>query len=245
MSVVDRIHQAEQIIDQALSTGLKPCATTSFQTDGMVLIHLLRRRVPDLPVLFVDTGYHFPEVYAYRDRMVNEFGLNIVNLTAKQTVADQEAQFGILYNDAPNLCCHMRKVEPLHAGLADYDLWFSALRRDQSPTRANLKVSDAFPLHGGKVLRKVSPLAAWNSREVWEYLKTFNIPILPLYERGYQSIGCAPCTSLPTDAANPRSGRWGGTKLECGIHVANNYYENVVGSGSVLVQIQTASQAAL
>jgi phosphoadenosine phosphosulfate reductase len=231
MSVVDRIHQAEQVIDQALSMGLSCCATTSFQTDGMVLIHLLRQRIPDLPILFVDTGYHFDEVYAYRDRMVREYGLNIVNLSAKQSVAEQEAQFGILYGSAPDLCCHMRKVEPLHAGLAGYGLWFAALRRDQSPTRANLKVFDSFPLNGGRAIRKVSPLAAWSARDVWDYLKTFDIPILPLYERGYQSIGCAPCTSLPTNADDPRSGRWGGTKLECGIHIP----------ASEFVQIQAAS----
>lgn len=241
MSAVDRIFHAEQVIDQTLSENQLACATTSFQTDGMVLVHLLRQRVPDLPILFVDTGYHFPEVYEYRDRMVREYGLNIVTLSAKQTVAEQEAQFGTLYEDAPNLCCHMRKVEPLHAGLADYDVWFSALRREQSPTRANLKVFDKFPLHGGKVLRKVSPLASWTTRDVWDYLKEFDIPILPLYEQGYQSIGCAPCTSLPTDANNARSGRWGGTKLECGIHVPDNYHANVVGSGNLLVQIQAAS----
>jgi phosphoadenosine phosphosulfate reductase len=241
MSLVDRIHQADQVLDQALSCGLRACATTSFQTDGMVLIHLLRRRLPDLPVLFVDTDYHFPEVYAYRDRMASEFGLNIVNLKAKQTVPEQESQYGVLYNSSPDLCCHMRKVEPLHAGLAEYDMWFSALRREQSPSRVNLKVFDNFALHNGKMIRKISPMASWTTRDVWEYLKAFDIPILPLYERGYQSIGCQPCTSLPLDADNPRSGRWGGTKLECGIHVPNNYHENVVNAANSLVQIQAAS----
>jgi phosphoadenosine phosphosulfate reductase len=232
MSLVDRIHQADQVIDQALSTGLKACATTSFQTDGMVLIHLLRRRVPDLPILFVDTGYHFPEVYAYRDRMANDFGMNIVNLAASQTVADQESKFGILYNDDPDLCCHLRKVKPLHDGLANFDLWFSGLRPGQSPTRANLKVFDDFQLQGGKVLRKVSPLATWTSRDIWAYLKAFDIPILPLYALGYQSIGCQPCTSLPLDPDNPRSGRWGGAKVECGIHIP---------ASEVLLQIQPVS----
>lgn len=239
MSVVNRIHQAEEIIEQALSAGLTCCATTGFQTDGMALIHLLRRYLPNLPVLFVDTGYHFDEVYAYRDRMVSEYGLNIVNLSAKQSVDEQEAQFGILYGSSPDLCCLMRKVEPLHAGLADYDMWFSALRREQSPSRANLKVFDNFPLRSGKVLRKVSPMAAWTTRDVWDYLKTYDIPVLSLYEQGFQSIGCAPCTSLPTDATNARSGRWGGTKLECGIHVPT------YGSGAELVQIEAIPQASL
>jgi phosphoadenosine phosphosulfate reductase len=232
MSLVDRIHQVGQVIDQALSTGLKACATTSFQTDGMVLIHLLRRRLPDLPILFVDTGYHFPEVYAYRDRMVNEFGLNIVNLSARQTVAEQESQFGVLYDHDPDLCCHMRKVKPLHDGLAEFGLWFSGLRPEQSPSRASLKVFDDFALQGGHVVRKVSPLVSWSTREIWEYLKAFEIPILPLYDLGYTSIGCRPCTKLPLSPDNPRSGRWAGAKLECGIHVP---------SGGVLLQIQAVS----
>jgi len=94
------------------------------------------------------------------------------------------------------------------------------LRRDQSPTRANLRETDEFRLPGGKVLCKVSPLADWSARDAWSYLKQHNIPVLPLYEHGYTSIGCEPCTSLPLHPDNPRSGRWAGRKLECGIHIS-------------------------
>jgi phosphoadenosine phosphosulfate reductase len=147
--------------------------------------------------------------------------LNLVNLASKQSVESQESQFGILYQSAPDRCCGMRKVEPLFRGLDDYGVWFTALRRDQSPTRANLKAVDNFRLPSGKQLVKVSPLADWTNADVWGYLKQRGIPVLPLYEQGYTSIGCAPCTTPPADPDNPRSGRWAGRKLECGIHIAS------------------------
>ena len=108
---------------------------------------------------------------------------------------------------------------PLFAALDAYDVWFTGLRRDQSPSRANLADVEPFRLPSGKTLRKVSPLAGWTTKDVWTYAKTYDIPLLPLYELGYSSIGCEPCTSLPLDPANPRSGRWQGQKLECGIHI--------------------------
>ena len=211
---------AAERVAQALACSGAPCVTSSFQTECMVLVHLVTRQRPDIPVLFLDTGYHFAETYAYRDRMAAQFNLNMVNLQPRMTVAQQEGQFGILYESAPDRCCGMRKVEPLFAGLEPYDVWFTALRRDQSPTRANLRETDEFRLPSGKMLLEVSPLADWTTRDVWSYLKENEIPVLPLYERGYTSIGCEPCTSLPLDPANPRSGRWAGQKLECGIHIS-------------------------
>ena len=108
---------------------------------------------------------------------------------------------------------------PLFSALEAYDVWFTALRREQSPSRANLAEVEPFRLPTGKMLRKVSPLAGWTTKDVWTYAKAHDIPLLPLYELGYSSIGCEPCTSLPLDPANPRSGRWQGQKLECGIHI--------------------------
>ena len=207
------------IIDDALAASQAACITASFQAECVALLHMLIARRPSIPVLFLDTGYHFPETLAYRDRIASEWNLNLVNLTPRLTVAQQESQFGILYQDAPDRCCGMRKVEPLFAALEDYDTWFTGLRREQSKSRANLQPLDDFTLPSGKRLRKVSPLADWSAREVWQYLKTHGIPLLPLYERGYTSVGCAPCTSLPLDPNDPRSGRWSGKKLECGIHI--------------------------
>jgi phosphoadenosine phosphosulfate reductase len=107
----------------------------------------------------------------------------------------------------------------LQAEAPHYDVWFTALRRDQSPSRAGLQEIEPFRLPSGKTIQRVSPLAAWTAKDVWAYAKQHAIPLLPLYDLGYTSIGCEPCTSLPMDPSNPRSGRWQGEKLECGIHV--------------------------
>jgi phosphoadenosine phosphosulfate reductase len=213
------ISTAEARIDEALSQPGLACITGSFQAECMALLHMIVERRPDIPVLFLDTGYHFPQTYGYRDRMAAEWHLNLINLFPKLTVPEQESQFGILYQSAPDRCCGMRKVEPLFAALEGYDTWFTGLRREQSKSRATLQPMDDFALPTGKHLRKVSPLADWTTRDVWDYLKRHDIPLLPLYDEGYTSVGCAPCTSLPLDPGDPRSGRWSGKKLECGIHI--------------------------
>jgi phosphoadenosine phosphosulfate reductase len=174
---------------------------------------------PEIPVLYLDTGYHFAETYAYRDEIARRFGLNLKNLQPKITVAEQESKFGILHQTAPDQCCKIRKVEPLFSNLEPFDVWFTGLRRDQSPTRAHLQAVEDFKLPGGKQLRKINPLAEWSSKEVWDFLQAREIPVPALYDRGYLSIGCEPCTLLPLDPENPRSGRWSGHKLECGIHL--------------------------
>ena len=210
-------------IDRAIAetvarNGESACMTCSFQAEDMIVLHLVRQRIPDIPVLFLDTGYHFAETYDYRDRIARAWGLNLKNLAAKQSVAEQEAEFGILNRTDPSRCCHLRKVEPLFEALQQFDVWFTGLRREQSPTRKNLKVAEHHELPTGKLLLKVSPLAAWTWGQVWEYTSAQKLDYLPLYDGGYRSIGCEPCTSIPKDGADPRSGRWGGTKLECGIH---------------------------
>jgi phosphoadenosine phosphosulfate reductase len=219
VSLQDLIADAHAAIEHALTAGGAPCVTSSFQHDCVALVHMVTKHRPDIPVLFLETGYHFPETVEYRDRMTRLWNLNLRNLQSKQSVAAQESQFGILNQTAPDRCCAMRKVEPLFEGLSDFDTWFTALRREQSPTRANLQVNDGFRLQSGKSLRKISPLAAWTNRDVWMYLDRHSIPALPLYDQGYTSIGCKPCTSVPLTADDLRSGRWQGKKLECGIHI--------------------------
>ena len=203
---------ARTVIANALDSATAPCVTSSFQAECVVLVHLLRSIAPDIPVLFLDTVHHFPETYTYRDAMVERWGLNLVTLVA------EEPQRG-LWQESTESCCARHKVGPLFAALDRYDTWFTGLRREQSPSRAALSELESFSLPTGRTLRKISPLARWTTREVWEYAKAHDIPLLPLYDKGYTSIGCEPCTSLPLDPSNQRSGRWGGQKLECGIHI--------------------------
>lgn len=195
------------------------CITSSFQAEDVVVLHLIREIAPDIPVLFLDTGYHFADTYEYRDRIAAKWKLNLKNILPEQTVAQQESQFGILNQTAPDRCCALRKVGPLFASLEPYGTWFTGLRRQQAKTRANLQPVEKFTLPSGKQLRKISLLAEWHTRDVWQYAERHNIPLLPLYDLGYSSIGCEPCTSLPLSGDDPRSGRWGGAKIECGIHI--------------------------
>jgi phosphoadenosine phosphosulfate reductase len=215
-----KVAEAREAVAQSLSLPGPACVTCSFQAEDMVVVQLVREHQPDVPVLFLETGYHFPEVYGYRDEMTERYGLNLVNVMPLETVEQQESKFGILYQSQPDQCCKLRKVGPLFAALEDYAVWFTGLRRVQSPTRANLKVADQFPLPTGKKLQKISPLAAWTDKDVWTVARDLDIPLLPLYDAGYTSIGCQPCTALPDNSGNARSGRWAGRKLECGIHIA-------------------------
>lgn len=195
------------------------CLTCSFQAEDVLLTKLALERDARIPILFLDTGYHFPETYEYRDQIARDWKLNLINLLPEKTVAEQEAEFGLLYQTAPDRCCGLRKVEPLFKAVAQYRAWLTGLRREQARTRAALEESAPFTLPGGRQVLKLAPLAAWTTRDVWYACQQLSIPLLPLYERGYSSIGCQPCTSLPTDPNDPRSGRWAGHKVECGIHI--------------------------
>ena len=204
---------ARDVIAGALADAESPCLTSSFQAECVVLTHLLRQQRPDLPILFLDTFHHFAETLQYRDEMTRAWNLNLITLRAAQP------RPGLWEAESTDACCRRHKVEPLFTALEHYDVWFTALRRDQSPSRAHLQEVEPFRLPSGKVIQRVSPLAAWTAKDVWAYARQHDVPLLPLYDLGYTSIGCEPCTSLPLDPSNPRSGRWQGQKLECGIHI--------------------------
>jgi phosphoadenosine phosphosulfate reductase len=217
----ERVQAARDLVARELAAlPTDVVVTNSFQAEDMVVLHMVRDILPAVAVVFLDTGYHFSEVYAYRDRMKTAWDLNLINLLPEQTVAEQEAQFGILNQTEPSRCCGLRKVTPLFRALEGYGLWFTGLRREQAKSRAALTEVDDFALPSGRRIRKISPLAEWTTKDVWTYARTYEIPLIDLYEKGYTSIGCEPCTSLPLDPNDPRSGRWGGQKQECGIHLS-------------------------
>ena len=206
------MNETSRLIADNLAAARTPCITSSFQAECVVLVHMLLEIEPRIPVLFLDTVHHFAQTYTYRDELAERWQLNLVNLRAAEPTPG-------LWQTDTQACCALHKVGPLFSALEAYDVWFTALRREQSPSRANLAEIEPFRLPTGKTLRKVSPLAGWTTKDVWTYARAHDIPLLPLYELGYSSIGCEPCTSLPLDPANPRSGRWQVQKLECGIHI--------------------------
>ena len=219
-TTAERIREAQELIALELAAiNGDVVVTNSFQAEDMVVLDIVRRILPRVPVVFLDTGYHFAEVYEYRDRMAREWNLNLVSLQPDQSVAEQESQFGILNQTDPGRCCGIRKVKPLFRSLEGYALWFTGLRREQAKSRAALKEVEDFTLPTGTIIRKISPLTEWSAKDVWTYAQENDIPLLSLYDKGYTSIGCEPCTSLPLDPNDPRSGRWGGQKQECGIHL--------------------------
>jgi phosphoadenosine phosphosulfate reductase len=209
---VTRLDEALTVIEEALGAAVRPCVTSSFQVDCVVLLHLIRQVAPATPVLFLETHHHFVETLSYRDWLAREWSLNLTIVQAT------EPSLG-LWRESLDACCKRHKVDPLFGALERNDLWLTALRREQSASRAGLEIKERFPLPSGTVLDKVNPLALWTDGEVQSYAEAHAIPLLPLYARGYGSIGCEPCTFLPQAGAGARSGRWLGRKLECGIHV--------------------------
>lgn len=214
-----KLENVRAVLRQNVTGKGDVCLTCSFQAEDVLLTKLALELDPRIPVLFLDTGYHFKETYEYRDCIANDWNLNLFNLLPEKTVAQQESEFGILNQTAPDQCCKLRKVEPLFNALKNYRVWLTGLRREQAKSRAALEESAPFTLPGGAQILKLAPLAAWTTKDVWYACEQFSIPLLPLYERGYSSIGCEPCTLLPLDPNDPRSGRWSGRKVECGIHI--------------------------
>jgi phosphoadenosine phosphosulfate reductase len=184
-----------------------------------VLVDLAAKVRPGVDVLFLDTGYHFAETIGTRDAVESVYGVNVVNVTPENTVAEQDQLLGKdLFAREPNECCRMRKVEPLGKALRGYSAWVTGVRRVEAPTRANaplISFDEAFKLV------KINPLAAWSDDDMQDYINTNGVLVNPLVEEGYPSIGCAPCTAKPVAGADPRSGRWQGlSKTECGLHVS-------------------------
>jgi phosphoadenosine phosphosulfate reductase len=217
--VKTRLDEVRAVLAREIAGSHDVCLTCSFQAEDVLLAKLAIELDANIPILFLDTGYHFRETYDYRDRLAAEWQLNLINLLPEKTVAEQEAEHGLLYRSAPDQCCKLRKVEPLFKAVAGYRVWITGLRREQAKSRTTLEETAMFTLPGGKKVLKLAPLAAWTTRDVWYACEELSIPLLPLYARGYSSIGCEPCTTLPLDPNDPRSGRWSGSKVECGIHI--------------------------
>ncbi|RUM50085.1 MAG: phosphoadenylyl-sulfate reductase [Hydrogenothermus sp.] len=194
--------------------------TSSFSADDISIIHMIKDIKPDALIIFIDTDYHFPETYQLVEKVKNEWDINLKIIKPLITIEEQERKYGKnLYEKDPDKCCYIRKVEPLKRVLEDLDVWITGMRRDQSPTRANIGKVEIHKLPSGKEILKINPIADWTRKDVWKYVHKHNLPYNILYDKNYLSIGCKPCTRPVLDGEDERAGRWAGKgKLECGLH---------------------------
>jgi phosphoadenosine phosphosulfate reductase len=214
--IADPVEQALAVLRWAGDTFGDDFALTSSMADGL-LAHLASNAIPGVHVVFLDTGYHFAETLGTRDWITGVLPITLVNVTPPQSVAEQDALHGPkLHERDPDLCCSMRKVQPLAEALAGYTAWGSGVRRAESAPRAGTRIVD---WDAKREMLKINPLAAWSQDDVDAYIARHRVPVNPLVDLGFASIGCAPCTRPVAPGEDPRAGRWAGrNKTECGIH---------------------------
>jgi len=207
----------QEIIEWAVNRFSPEIAmSSSFQTQSMPLLHMATRIQPDLPVFFIDTGYHFWETLMFREQIAAEWNLKIVDLYRDRRwdlFALQHTRS--LPLEDPNLCCYMHKVQPMQIALKEFKAWISGIRRDQASVRTQAKFLELQE----DGLLKINPLLNWTKADIKNYMEENNLPKHPLYEKGYRSVGCAPCTIAIGVNDDERAGRWAGRgKTECGLH---------------------------
>jgi phosphoadenosine phosphosulfate reductase len=209
---------AEQVIAWVAKNFSADAIAVACSMADAVLPHIVSTQIENVDVLFLETGYHFAETHATRNEVARALPIRVVDVLPKQTVAEQDAQYGEkLWSRDPNLCCELRKVNPLQDSLKNYELWFTGVRREEAPTRANTPLLTWDEKNG---LIKVNPVAAWTFDELIDYATEHKVPVNLLLSNGYPSIGCEPCTKPVAEGEDPRSGRWAGAnKTECGLHI--------------------------
>lgn len=213
-----RGQDTQEMLASLFGAGLlgETAIVSSFGAESAVLLHLISRVAPELPVLFLDTGKHFPETLAYRDELAARLGLNLVNLTPDPEELAARDATELRWSYDPDGCCEIRKVKPLEKALADFDNSITGRKGFQSSTRQGLP---RFELDGSSGRLKFNPLANWTRADLDAYFEAHDLPRHPLEAEGYPSIGCSPCTSKVQPGEDPRAGRWRGwDKTECGIH---------------------------
>lgn len=221
------VEQAQQRFVDAPAEELLGWAAEEFGTElavacsmaaDTILPALVSQSVPGVDVLFLETGYHFPETLQTRDELARTWPVNIVEVLPRITVAEQDAQYGAKLHDRdPGACCGIRKVEPLARALRGYEAWVTGIRREDNALRANAQLVEWDLTHQ---MVKLNPIAAWSFDDVLDFATTHGVPVNPLLADGYPSIGCAPCTRRVAPGEDPRAGRWAGlAKTECGIHL--------------------------
>ncbi len=209
------VENIKKYIENYKKEGLKIFITSSFQTHSIPLLHIISEIDKHIPVMFINTGYLFPETLQFRDHVTELLDLNLVNVSPKVSKINQKDCNGnLLFASDPDHCCYLNKTQPLETVLADYDVWINGIRADQNENRKNMKIEE----DGAFNCKRFHPILDWNNKMIFDYIKKYNLPKHPLEEKGYLSIGCEPCTQK-IDLNNDRSGRWAGlNKTECGLH---------------------------
>ncbi len=196
--------------------GKRLFATSSFQTQSVVLLHIINRIDKSIPVYFMNTGYLFPETTEYKDLLQKKFNLNVIDLKPiVPKILQKDNQGNLLFTSDPDYCCFLNKVQPLDSVLAEHDVWINGVRADQSKVRSELFVEDFAPHN----VVRFHPMLDWTKQMVYAYIKEHNLPRHPLDEKGFVSIGCEPCTRKMIITDDERMGRWFGmNKTECGLN---------------------------
>ncbi len=210
------IESIENKIIQYKTEGKKMFTSSSFQSHSLVLLHLISRIDNTIPVYFINTGYHFPETLIFRDRMAQEFGLNVIDLKSDvPKFMQRDSEGKLLFTSDPDHCCYLNKTMPMDSILRSHDVWINGVRADQSSVRASMKEEQPAP-HG---TMRYHPMLQWTSKMIWQYIKEYKLPAHPLEVKGFMSIGCEPCTRRHDPSMQEREARWFGLKkVECGLH---------------------------
>jgi len=227
--LVPRVQRIADELHTFASDGKRVFATSSFQSNSLVLLHLLSRLAPHVPVYFLQTGYHFPETLRFRRQLAHDLGLDVRDVRSPISRHRQRDSSGrLLFASDPNRCCHLNKVLPLEPILAESDVWVSGVRASQSANRAAMGRTAT----GRRGILRFHPILDWTARDVHAYVSAHSLPAHPLEVEGYLSVGCAPCTRRPIDEPDlggpeatvdgERAGRWAGMqKTECGLHLGD------------------------
>lgn len=210
----------EDILIWAWETlGSRVAFGTAFGASGMVLLDVMQKAAPKIPVFTIDTGFLFPETLSLIDRVEARYGIEIERVYSRLSVEEQARDYGDeLYKRDADRCCWLRKVEPLQRKLSQLNGWINSRRRDQGDTRSQISILEYYETDG-RALLKLNPMATWTRKQVWDYIHEHDVPYNPLMDQGFATIGCWPCTKAVAGDADERAGRWAGTdKTECGIH---------------------------
>lgn len=210
-----QFEEISQKLGEYRKNGKRAFITSSFQSHSIPLLHMISRIDCDIPVMFINTGFHFPETVAFRDEIIERFGLKLVDVKSLSDRSQQRDNNGhFLFTSDPDACCFINKTQPLEPYLMQFDVWINGVRADQNANRKQMKIEQPAP-HG---VTRFHPILDWTAKMIHEYAGEYQLPKHPLEEKGYLSIGCEPCTRK-VDLSNDREARWFGmNKTECGLH---------------------------